>query len=196
MSLETVVTDIRDEARERAEEIRAEAEAQAEEIIAAAEADADEIVAAREREVESRIAQEREQKFSSAKLTAKQERLAARRDVLAEVRESVEERLASLDGDDREELTRELIDAAAVEFEGSDTVVIHARADDEDLVTDILTDYDGFEYGEAHDCLGGIVAESRTSRVRVNNTFDSILETVWENHLKDISTRLFDGDRQ
>lgn len=196
MSLETVVTDIRDEARERAEEIRADAEARADEIVASAESDAEEIIAAKERELEGRIAQEREQKLSSAKLQAKQERLAARRDVLAEVRESVEERVASLDGDDREELTRELIEAAAVEFDEGDTVSVHARASDEALVTDILTEYDGFEFGESYDCLGGVVVESQESRVRVNNTFDSILDTVWENHLKDISTRLFGDESQ
>ena len=195
MSLETVVTDIRDEARERAEEIRAEAETRAEEILEAAEADAEEIRAERERETESRIAQEREQKLSSAKLSAKQERLAARRDVLADVRESVEERIATLDGDDRRELTKELIDASAAEFEEGDTVTVHARADDEELVTDILTEYDGFEFGEPYDCLGGVVVESRGSRVRVNNTFDSILDAVWENHLQEISTRLF-GESQ
>lgn len=42
------------------------------------------------------------------------------------------------------------------------------------------------------DCLGGVVAESDTSRVRVNNTFDSILESVWDDELKNISERLFD----
>ena len=196
MSLETVVTDIRDEARERAEEIRADAEARADEIVAEAESDAAEIIAEKERELEGRIAQEREQKLSSAKLQAKQERLAARRDVLAEVRESVEERVASLDGDDREELTRELLAASAAEFDEGDAVVVHARASDEPLVTDILTEYDGFEVGEPYDCLGGVVVESEGSRVRVNNTFDSILETVWENHLKDISARLFGDESQ
>jgi len=36
------------------------------------------------------------------------------------------------------------------------------------------------------------VVESDASRVRVNNTFDSVLETVWEDQLKDVSTRLFE----
>ncbi|OYR79833.1 V-type ATP synthase subunit E, partial [Halorubrum distributum] len=39
---------------------------------------------------------------------------------------------------------------------------------------------------------GGVVAESDTSRVRVNNTFDSVLESVWDDELKNISERLFD----
>ncbi len=192
MSLETVVEDIRNEARERAEEIRADGDARADEIVATAESDAEEILAAKEREIENQIEREREQKLSSAKLEAKQKRLEARRDVLQDVRSDVEEEIATLGGDDREELTRTLLDAAAEEFESGNIVRIYGRADDEELLTDVVADYDGFEYAGEYDCLGGIVAESEASRVRVNNTFDSVLEDVWEDNLQEISSRLFE----
>jgi V/A-type H+-transporting ATPase subunit E len=192
MSLDTVVEDIRDEARARAEEIREEGEARADEIVADAEADADEIVADAEADAERQIEQEREQKLSSAKLEAKQKRLEARRDTLESVRETAEEELADLSGDDREELTRELLDAATEEFADADDVVVYGRADDEALIKEILEDYDGFEYGGKYDCLGGVVVESEESRLRVNNTFDSVLEDVWEDNLKEISSRLFE----
>ncbi|SFF81932.1 V/A-type H+-transporting ATPase subunit E [Halopelagius inordinatus] len=192
MSLDNVVEDIRGEARARAEEIREEGERRAAEIIEEAEADAAELLETREADVERQIEQEREQSLSGAKLEAKQERLAARRDVLEDVRSRVEDELASLSGDRREELTRTLLDAAADEFDDSDDVVVYGRADDAALLEDVLTDYDGFSYGGEHDCLGGVVVESESSRVRVNNTFDSILEGVWEDNLKEVSTRLFD----
>lgn len=191
MSLDTVVEDIRDEARRRADEIRAEGDERAEEIVAAAEADAEEIRAAAERETEAAIAQERERKLSSAKLEAKQARLSARRDALASVRDAVEDRLVELSGDDRAELTRTLLDAAAEELDG-DEVAVYGRADDEGLLVDLVADYDGFEYAGEVDCLGGVVAESSASRVRITNTFDSILESVWEDRLQDISARLFE----
>ncbi|SEW20103.1 V-type ATP synthase subunit E [Halobacterium jilantaiense] len=194
MSLETVVEDIRDEARERAKEIRADAEERADDIVAEAEADADEIVAEAEADVEAEIEQEREQKLSSAKLEAKQMRLEARRDALQSVRSTVEDRIAAIDGDEREELTRELLDAASTEF-GDEDVRVFGRADDEALLSDILDDYDGYEYAGEYDCLGGVVVESDASRVRVNNTFDSVLEDVWENNLKAISARLFDEEQ-
>jgi V/A-type H+-transporting ATPase subunit E len=195
MSLETVVEDIRDEARERAKEIRADAEERADELVAEAEADAEEIVAEAEAEAEAEIEREREQKLSSAKLEAKQMRLEARRDALQSVRESVEDRIAGIDGDEREELTRELLDAASTEFGEGDDVSVYGRADDEALISDILDDYDGYEYAGEYDCLGGVVVESEASRVRVNNTFDSVLEDVWENNLKAISARLFDEEK-
>jgi V/A-type H+-transporting ATPase subunit E len=193
MSLETVVEDIREEARARAEEIREEGEDRAEEIREEAEADAERIVEEREAEVERRVEQEREQALSSAKLEAKQERLEARRDVLQDVRSEVEAELADLSGDRREELTSALLSAAAVEFDDEDeTVEVSGAPGDEELLTEILADYGNFEYAGTVDCLGGVVVEGTASRVRVNNTFDSVVEGVWEDNLREISARLFE----
>lgn len=191
MSLETVVEDIREEASARAEEIRIAGDSRAEEIVNEAERDADAILSEAERDAERRIEQEREQKLSSAKLEAKQERLESRRAIIQDVKDAVEDELASIDGDEREELTRTLLDAAAQEFDG-DTVRVRGRADDEELLESILEEYDGFEVGEPIECLGGVVVESDESRVRVNNTFDSVLSDVWEDNLREISTRLFE----
>jgi V/A-type H+-transporting ATPase subunit E len=192
MSLETVVEDIREEARARADEIRDEGERRAEELLGSAREDAEAIREEAEREVEAEIEQERKQKVSSAKLEAKQARLEARRNVLEDVRERVEERIAGLDGDTRETLTRELLDAAEDEFEADETVYVYGRADDRELIESVLADYDGFEFGGERDCLGGVVVEGDRSRVRVNNTFDSIVEDVWEDNLREISDRLFE----
>jgi V/A-type H+-transporting ATPase subunit E len=192
MSLDTVVEDIRDDARARAEDIREDGEQRASEIVAEAEDDAEEIVAEAEREVEQEIEQEREQRLSSAKLEAKQARLEARREALGEVRDAVEQAVADIEGDEREELTRALLDAAAAEFENADSVVVYGRADDAALLEDVLTEYDGFELGGETKCLGGVVVEAEASRVRVNNTFDSVLDEVWEENLREISEKLFE----
>jgi len=193
MSLNTVVEDIQDEARARAEEIREEAEQEADDIVSAAEADAAEIREQREREVESTIEQEREQKLSSAKLEAKQERLEARRAILADVREHVEDEIAGIDGDQRRELTKALLSASVAEFDEDAYLDVHGVADDETLIEDLLGEigYDG-EFAGEYDCLGGVVVESEGSRIRVNNTFDSVVDDVWEDNLREISARLFE----
>ena len=192
MSLETVVEDVRDEARARAEELREEGEQRAEEITSEAEADAEEITEQREAAVEAQISEEREQALSSAKLTAKQERLEARRDVLEQVREGVEDAIANIEGERREELTASLLEAAAAEFDDVEDVSVYGRAEDEELLTDLLSEYEGWSFAGERDCLGGVVVESEQSRVRVNNTFDSLLEDVWDEELKRISERLFE----
>jgi len=193
MSLDTVVEDITEEAHARAEEILEAAREEADGVVAEAERDAEALLEDREAEVERRIEQEREQQLSSAKLEAKQERLEARRNVLEDVRERVEAELSGLEGERREELTRALLSQAAPEFDDG-SVAVYGRADDRELIEGILADpeYDGFEYAGERDCLGGVVVESKRSRVRVNNTFDSVLETVWEENLKELSDRLFE----
>lgn len=194
MSLDTVAEDVKDGAREDADEIRTAGEREAEQIVADAEADAEEIVSEREAEVERRVTQERERTLSSANLEAKQKRLEARRDVLEDVRDRSREEVTAIDGDTRADLTKALLDDAAAEFgEGSD-VRVYGRADDESLLADLVSEYDGYEYAGEFECLGGVVAESEASRVRVNNTFDSVFADVWENELKAVSDRLFTED--
>lgn len=192
MSLDTVVEDIRDDARARADDIRAEGERRADEIVSEAEADAEEIIEKAEQDAQQEIEREREQRLSSAKLEAKQARLEARREALQEVREQAEDAVAAIDGDEREELTRTLLDAAATEFEDAATVDVYGRDGDADLLESILEDYDDFELAGETECLGGVVVEAEGSRVRVNNTFDSVLEDVWEDNLKKISEELFE----
>ncbi|RNJ27256.1 V-type ATP synthase subunit E [Halosegnis longus] len=192
MSLDTVVEDIRDDARARAEEIRAEGERRADEIVSEAEADAEEIIETAEQDAQQEIEREREQRLSSAKLEAKQARLEARREALQDVREQAGQAVAAIDGDEREELTRTLLDAAATEFEDASTVEVYGRGEDADLLESILEEYDGFELAGETECLGGVVVEAEESRVRVNNTFDSVLEDVWEDNLKTISEELFE----
>ncbi|MDZ7849615.1 MAG: V-type ATP synthase subunit E [Halodesulfurarchaeum sp.] len=189
MSLDTVVADIEAEAEAHAEEILAEAEVEVEEILAEAEAEAESIRETAEREVKTEIEGEREQRISNATLEAKQERLEARRDVLSTVRERVEDSIADLDEDDREALTRELLEDAVTEFEEA---AVYARPADTDLLETILADYDGFTLAGETDCLGGVVLEGADGRIRVDNTFDSVLETVWEENLKSLSDVLFE----
>lgn len=192
MSLEQVRDDIEKEARARAEEIRSQAEERAEEIISAAEADAEEIKSARAEEVEAELDQQREQSLSSAKLEAKQQRLEARRELLDRVRTQVKAELAGLDEEKRESLTRTLIESAVAEFDDGATISVYGRSEDEALIEEILTEYDDCRFAGEYDCVGGVVVESEGSRVRVNNTFDSVLDDVWEENLKELSTHLFE----
>ncbi|PSQ40355.1 V-type ATP synthase subunit E [Halobacteriales archaeon SW_12_71_31] len=192
MSLDTVVEEIREEAHEEATEIREAARQRADEIVAAAEKEADETVATAETEAESEVEQRRRQRVSAAKLEAKQTRLEARRAALDDVHEQVESAVADLEGERRERLTRALYEAAAEEFDGDERLRVYGREDDHDLLASIAdaADHEATVAGD-HDCLGGVVVEGEDSRVRVDNSFDSVLADVWEDHLREVSDRLF-----
>lgn len=195
MGLETVVEDIREEARERAEEIRAEADAEAAEIIEAAEADAEERISAAEREVERRIEQEREQAHSSAKLEAKQTRLESRRDLLAELRERLEAQIEALEGDRREELTRTLLTDAVSEYPEDAPLTVRGHPKDAELLEDLVAEHEAAEYTGTTDCLGGVIVGSEESRITIDNTFDALLEQMWEDNLKRLSASLFEQEQ-
>ncbi|GAB3683751.1 V-type ATP synthase subunit E [Salinarchaeum chitinilyticum] len=192
MSLDTVVEDIKGQAHARADEIGEDAEERAEELLEAAREDAERIREEAEESVEREIEQEREQRLSAAELEAKQERLEARRELLERVHDRVEAELVALEGERREELTAALLEDAAEEFDDGADVSVYCRPDDAELVSSLCEDYDGFEQAGEYDCLGGVVVESDASRVRINNTFDSILEDVWEDNLQTVSERLFE----
>jgi V/A-type H+-transporting ATPase subunit E len=194
MSLETVAEDIREQARARADEIVAEAEQEAEQIRDEAREEAEEIRADIEQETDRQIEQEREQKLSSAKLEAKQMRLEARRDVIQSVRDDVEQAVADIEGDQREELTRALLEDALGEFGDDEELAVYGRAGDEDLLESLLAEREHCTYAGEVDCLGGVVVESEQSRVRVKNTFDSVFAEVWEDSLREISDRLFEDE--
>lgn len=192
MSLEAVVEDIRNEAEAEAERIVSEAEAEADRIVEDAKAGADRIVEEAEVDAEATVEREREQRLSSANLEAKQRRLEARREALEAVRDRVEAEIESFDDERRETLTRTLLEAAATEFEDGEALEVYARPADRDLVETVLEDYDGYELAGEYGCLGGVVVEGEAGDVRVNNTFDSVLETVWDRHVKAFSETLFE----
>ena len=195
MSLETVVEDIREEARARAEEIRAETEAEAETILEEAEADADTLLAERKRAVEDRVEREREQAISSATLEAKQQRLSLRRDLLADLRESVESEIRSLSEARREELTRPLLADAVKEYPEEYSLEVTGSPQDESLLTELCDEFDQATVAGTVECLGGVRVSSEQSRVTIDNTFDAILEEMWEDNVRELSALLFESEQ-
>jgi V/A-type H+-transporting ATPase subunit E len=69
---------------------------------------------------------------------------------------------------------------------------VYGRSEDEALLESLLAEYDGYEFAGEYDCLGGVVVESAEARVRVKNTFDAVLEEVWEDNLTSITEQLFE----
>ena len=191
MSLDTVITDITAEAEAEADALRESAAQEAEEIVEAARDTAADVLADAETAVEATIDREREQAIASAKLEAKQLRLGARREVLAEVRAATEAALGTMGGERREQLTRALVAAAVAEFDAGE-LTLHGREADAELLSTIAADHDALEVGDPIGCLGGVIIESSAADVRVNNTFDTILEQMWDREVSAVSDELFD----
>lgn len=190
MGLETVVEDIKQEAREQAEEIRREAEQEREKILEEAREQAEEIREQAEQETTSEIESRREQALSSAKLEARKMKSRERKDVLEELRGDVEDTLRDL-SDGRRELTEALF-RAAVEELGADGGVVYSAEGDEGVVRELAEAESGYTYGGNEDMLGGVVVEAEDGDVRIDNTFESLLDRVWQDRLREVSDRLFE----
>ena len=191
MSLETVVEDIRERARGDAERILSEADIEGKEIVDKAKKEAAIIKVLGKEEMGRRVELEREQKFSSANLAAKQKTLERKRDLLELVRHGIENEISQIKGKEREELTEKLIESSIEEFNDVKDVVVYCKLEDEKLLKSLLKKHKGVKYGGEYECIGGVVMESESARMRVNNTFDSVIETVWTEELKNISELLF-----
>ena len=195
MSLETVVEDIREKARGDAERILSESDAEGKEIIDKARKEASVNRAVGKEEISRKIELEKEQKFSSTNLAAKQKTLEKKRDLLELVRQEIENEISQIKGKEREELTGKLIESSIKEFIGVKDVVVYGNLEDEKLLKSLLKKHKGVKYGGEYECIGGVVMESESARMRVNNTFDSIIETVWTEELKNISELLFGSNQ-
>ena len=195
MSLETVVEDIREKARGDAERILSESDAEGKEITDKARKEASVNRAVGKEEISRKIELEKEQKFSSTNLAAKQKTLEKKRDLLELVRQEIENEISQIKGKEREELTGKLIESSIKEFIGVKDVFVYGNLEDEKLLKSLLKKHKGVKYGGEYECIGGVVMESESARMRVNNTFDSIIETVWTEELKNISELLFGSNQ-
>ena len=195
MRLETVVEDIREKARGDAERILSESDAEGKEIIDKARKEASVNRAVGKEEISRKIELEKEQKFSSTNLAAKQKTLEKKRDLLELVRQEIENEISQIKGKEREELTGKLIESSIKEFIGVKDVFVYGNLEDEKLLKSLLKKHKGVKYGGEYECIGGVVMESESARMRVNNTFDSIIETVWTEELKNISELLFGSNQ-
>jgi V/A-type H+-transporting ATPase subunit E len=188
MGLETVADDIKQEARARAEEIVEEAEEEKEDVLSEARQEAESLKQEAEEEAESEAESLREQEISSAKLEARKMMSREERELLADLREDVRGELADIE-QGREEMTRTLLQAGVEELDEEEAVAYCAE-DDEETVSELVDEFDGVEFGGTEEMLGGVIVESSDGRVRVDNSFDSVLETVWNDSVREVSERL------
>ncbi len=183
MGLENVVNDILEQAKSEVATIEAEAQDEADNIINEAKAKAKTIITEIQAKIEADIQRKIKQEKSSAQLEVKRTALNAKKDVLDSVYESAREAISSLSSEKNVELLKAILDNY-----GSDGTRVYSNGRDARLVQE-MTDLTFM--GEI-DCIGGLVIENDDGSVRLDNTFDNILDDVSEQTLKPVSDILFE----
>jgi len=117
---------------------------------------------------------------SRTNLEIKRKRLRMEHDILEEILIEVKKKLGELDPEKREKLLIKLTSVATLEYFFSNKM-------DEDIVKKIVKD----KYKGNINCLGGILIEDNSGRIREDFTFDSLINSVFNDNLKNLRDILF-----
>ena len=181
MGLATVLERIRDSGRGEAAAIAEEARRERERILAEARGEGERLAARREAEARGQAERRRVQDLARAELDAKKLVLGAQEDVLRAVRERVRQRLGA---SGEPEALRKLLARHAAEWRSGR---VYANARDAAAVRGSV----GGSFAGTVDCLGGIVVESADGSRRLDLTYDSILEDLWGDVVREVARTLW-----
>lgn len=188
MGLENVLLKIEKDTNEEVNRILAEAEQRADDIIRTAKMDAEkrykESVDRTRRMAEAQLKQE----ICGAELEAKKRLLNVRRQLLEC---AYIDCVKSLSDAEHEKIIPALI--ARSKRDMPDGSFIYSNKRDEPLVRKTSPN---MEYAGNIECCGGVVIENRERNVRIDLTYETLAQSIWNKNLKKIYVILFDGKKE
>ena len=180
MGLESVKEEVIRNAKEQANSILAEARKEAGRIMKEAEAKVEEMKAKSEAETKKAIETLKKQELASAELDGRKLVLDAKKQAIDNAIAEARKKLESLDDKKREQYIKKLLEKAKNEI---DVAYVYCSRKDAKFVKD-------FEVINT-DMLGGIIAENKEKTIRVDYSFETLLESIKESELQNISKTLF-----
>ncbi|MEA1944238.1 MAG: V-type ATP synthase subunit E [Euryarchaeota archaeon] len=190
MGLENVVSDILNSAKADVSAIEAERDREVSSIIEEAKRTGERITGEKIASAEDEAKRAHKQDISGANLEVRRMMLNTRKETLDETYTQALKRIRELDS---EPLLRSLIrahsgDATRIYSNEQDQPIVLKLCDE--LLEDQLTE---LEYIGNIDCIGGIVLENEDGTVRLDYTFDAIMDEVSERSMKQVSSILFEA---
>lgn len=182
MGLEIVVKDIQEGARAEVSRIKAEGDAKASEITNEAKEMQKKMLGDSLAKAEEDLQSLHQQVISSANLEVKRITLNKRKELLDTVYNQTIEKIKSMPASKKEELLKHILN----KYEASGSKVYSSK-DSEQIVRKLTS----LTYGGNINCIGGVVLDNEDGTVRLDFTYDSILENVYEHSLKQISDILY-----
>ena len=186
MTLDKVVDEIIDKAKEDANALKKEGKVEAVPILKKAKANASEIEDNAMDYAKGIIEAMEKKELASAKLQCKRIELDSRKEIIDTVFDKLQEKVMMLDDKTRKNIYEKMIKKAVSEM--ADARYVYANAKDKSIVKPVAA---GLEVKEA-DIPGGVIVEDKDQNVRIDCTFDSMLEDVRDESLKDVSKVLFE----
>ncbi len=190
MELEAVAADIREKAKRDAGAIQAETGKEVERILSGAQERSAEIRKAAEDEVKRQASRIVDLEVSSAGLAVKRMLLNTQKHLLDQVYWATLEAIGRNPESFRRESLKKLLSRAVKEIrEGT----VFAGARDGQALQEILKspEYAGLRFGGSAEIPGGIIVESKDGLLKLDFSYRTFLDGVWEAGLKDASDTLF-----
>jgi V/A-type H+-transporting ATPase subunit E len=191
MELEAVALDIRDKAKRDTLAIQEETQKETERILSLAQERAGEIRLGTEGDVNRQAARMADLEISSANLAVKRMLLNTQKDLLDQVYRATLDAIGRLPESFRRDTIKNLLARAKKEIhEGS----VFCSERDNPALKGILSsgsEFSGFRYGGSVDIPGGIIVESANGQLKIDYSYRTFLDRVWEAGLKDASDILF-----
>ena len=181
MGLEAVKEEIIRNAKRQEEELLAEAREQARKILDEAKKKALELKEKTEAETKKLLELMKKQEAASAELEAKKMMLEAKKSLMDKVFEKARQRIEKLEPKKREAFMQSLLEKAKNEI--SIGKIYCSKKDAKSLK----------EYKTEHaDIICGLIAENEDGTIRVDYSFDTMLQSIKESWLQEINKTLFD----
>ncbi|MCK4459607.1 MAG: V-type ATP synthase subunit E [Methanosarcinales archaeon] len=183
MGLENVVSDILKSAQDEVSAITAERDSEVSKIIEEAKRRGERITGEMVASAEAEAGRISKQELSGANLEVRRMILNMRKEILDETYRQALKRIRELDS---ASLLRSLINA-----QSGDATRVYSSQQDRPTVEQLCTDR-SINYAGDIDCIGGILLETDDRTVRLDYTFDTIMDEVSERSMKRVSQILFE----
>lgn len=191
MGLEAVIEEIRGKGQNEADVIRKGAQSEVTKILESARDRVATINKSTEDEMERQTAHLISQDISAAHLVAKRELLNTQKSLLDEVYGMTLTKILAMPESFHKEAFRSLLLKAKQEILAG--TVYCAEGHTELLKTLVSEDkeFTGYKLGDAAGIEGGVIIESDDGHLKIDYTYRTFLNAVWETGLKDASDILF-----
>jgi len=180
MGLEKVRQEILLKAKEGANKIKAEAAKQAEEILANAKEHSSKEREKAENSIKATLEEMEKRDLAAAELEMNKQLLNAKKDLIDKVTEEVKKQISSLSSEKRKAYLKKLMEKAKKELSVSR---VYCNSQDKSF-------FSGIDVVE-QEMLGGLIAENNDQTIRVDYSFESLLDDAIENNLREIAETLF-----
>ena len=187
MTLKKVVGEITAQAKKEADKIVGEAENEADALTEEAEAEAKKLHEKTNKKTQALLQEFRKKELSSLRIGLKKEVMEAKKQIIDEVVSSTIKKIEAMPEKKRSELMEKLVKQALKEL--PDAKYFYSNKKDEEIVKRL---FPSLGFSGSLDCLGGVALENADKSIRVNCTFEGILERVKGENVHELSKALFE----